>query len=165
MGMYKVKSLNYSNESKEPDKNNVYFEKYSLIENFDDTALMTADNYKKIFGKKKSEVSQEKKLISILRIKSVDTGKIIRRKYMKSPLTGISKEEICISPLSISLLSNNDNSSIVGQCVEVSKGNIYDVIRFYWDHPFHATRISYRVGLPSLLISIISLLISFFSIY
>lgn len=161
MKRYKVKSLNYSKSDKESDQYNVYLDNYSSVEKLDEAVLMTADNYKEIFGYKKSVVSQEKKLISILRIKSVDSGYIIRRKYMKSLFSGISKEELCLSPLSISLLSDSDNSSIVGHNVEVSKGSLYDVFRFYWDHPFHATRISYRLGLPSLLLSIISLVLSF----
>lgn len=77
MKRYKVKSLNYSKSDKESDQYNVYLDNYSSVEKLDEAVLMTADNYKEIFGYKKSVVSQEKKLISILRIKSVDSGYII----------------------------------------------------------------------------------------
>ena len=60
MKRYKVKSLNYSKSAKESDQYNIYLDNYSSVEKLDEAVLMTADNYKEIFGYKKSIVSQEK---------------------------------------------------------------------------------------------------------
>ena len=51
------------------------------------------------------------------------------------------------------------SENVSKEVVKVSKGNIWDTVMFYWNHPFHATRISFKVGLPSLLIGLISLII------
>lgn len=49
-----------------------------------------------------------------------------------------------------------DNDKIIVQGVEVGKGSWF---RYYWDHPFHATRISCRLGVVSIGLGIVSLLI------
>jgi hypothetical protein len=46
------------------------------------------------------------------------------------------------------------------EIIKVSMGNIWDTIMFYWDHPFHATRISFKTGILSLIIGVISIFIS-----
>ena len=55
-----------------------------------------------------------------------------------------------------------DNSSESEKKVKVKKGNWIDLIIYYWTHPFHATRISFKVGFPALIISVVSLILSLF---
>lgn len=49
--------------------------------------------------------------------------------------------------------------SIKGEMVQISKGRRFP---YYWNHPFHATRISARLGFISIAIAIISLVLSIF---
>ena len=49
------------------------------------------------------------------------------------------------------------NADLVGGDVVVSKGSCF---MYYWNHPFHATRISMRLGVVSILLALISIVIA-----
>lgn len=72
---------------------------------------------------------------------------------------GLSNNDIALNPTSTRELcgSSFDNSDIVGKDIEVSKGC---PLCYYWHHPFHATRISMKLGLVSILLAVASLVLT-----
>lgn len=64
---------------------------------------------------------------------------------------------VVLHPASIRELTLNENSDIVGKTVEVGRGNCFC---YFWNHPFHATRISMKLGVFSILLAIASILIT-----
>ena len=134
-----------------------------MLEQMDDIAIFNSAAYAAIFGQCKKAATTRDKLSSIVRIKNSDTGRIIRRQYRYIGITDLKNDCVALSPASIRLLCNEDNSELVGNNhVEVSKGNLWDSLMYYWEHPFHATRISIRLGLPALILSILGIIISLF---
>ena len=85
-------------------------------------------------------------------------GRIIRRRYQTDNTLGLTNTQVGLTSESARILFD-DIPDVSKEVVKVSKGNVWDTIMFYWDHPFHATRISFKVGLPSLLIGLFSLII------
>jgi hypothetical protein len=77
-------------------------------------------------------------------------------------IKGVGNTDAVLSPNSVRLLCEENNADVVGNEVEVRKGTLWDSIVFYWEHPFHATRISFQLGLPALILSIISLVLTLF---
>ena len=52
----------------------------------------------------------------------------------------------------------NSSFPVWGFKIEITKGSVF---KYYWDHPFHATRISMRLGLISIVLSSISIILTF----
>lgn len=125
---------------------------------FEDTAYLSSQSYQEIFGKPRSIVGRQRKLLSVLRIKNKETGRVIYRKYNNNPrFSGLKDEMIALHPASIRELTIENNSEIVGKPVEVGKGNYFC---YYWNHPFHATRISMKLGTISVFLAILSIIIT-----
>ena len=116
--------------------------------------------YKEIFGVIRSKTSKNKKLISIVRITNPKNKETIRRRYKYMGIEGVGDNDVVLSPNSIRLLCEEKNAEVVGNEVEVRKGNLWDAVLFYWEHPFHATRISFQIGLPALILSILSIVLT-----
>ena len=124
----------------------------------DDSAFFLPTCYAKIFGKTKRFSSRQRKLLSVVRIKG--DGPAIYRRYRSSRFVHLPDDDsVGLSALSCSLLLGND--SVENAEVTVSKGCWFG---YYWNHPFHATRVSFRLGMPALLISIVSLILSICSV-
>ena len=159
--MFKVKALNQSTNSvnKANDENNIYLPQGYSTEQLDDIAIFTNNAYGLIFGVKRCEASKSKKLISIVRITNPKNNVSIRRCYKRIPFNGLGDNDIALSPSSIRLLCEENNADVVGAELELRRGTLWDSLIYYWEHPFHATRISFKIGLPALIISIISLIL------
>ena len=82
---------------------------------------------------------------------------------MSDNSVGLQDNRVGLTSESIRILFD-DLKDVSKEEIKISKGNMWDMILFYWNHPFHATRISFKVGLPALLISVISLIIGILSI-
>ena len=124
----------------------------------EDTAYLSSGAYKKIFDSKRSEVRKGRKILSVIKIRNPKSGLSIYRKYQYNPdFKGINDNMIALHPASIRELVNEDNSAIVGETIEVSKGNCFC---FFWHHPFHATRISMKLGFISIVLAIISIIVA-----
>lgn len=82
----------------------------------------------------------------------------IYRKYQYTPdFKGIKEDMIALHPASIRELVKEDNSEIVGKTVVVSRGNRFC---YFWRHPYHATRISMKLGVPSIVLALISIIVT-----
>ena len=114
-------------------------------------ALFWSDSYKVIFGQTKKSSNQKRQRLSVVKIKY---GKRkIYRSFQSRSITGLNKDCIGLSPNACQELGIEPN----GEKVVVRKGCIWG---YFWNHPNSATRVSFRIGLPSLLVGLISLLLA-----
>ena len=157
--MYIIKVLNQSHTNMN-NANNVCMPQGYSMESIDDIAIFTSNAYEQIFGTKRSKASKSKKLISIVRITNNKNNESIRRRYKRLPIKGLGDKEVALSPSSIRLLCEDNNDDVIGTELEVRSGTVLDSIIFYWEHPFHATRISFQIGLPALILSILSIVLT-----
>ena len=135
---------------------------FTYMESNQDVAWFNSHQYKDegLFGIKRS-LDKKNKLLAIVKLEY--KGRKIRRRYMTDQSLGLSDHQVGLTSESVRILFD-DMSNVSKEKIIVSKGNLWDTIMFYWNHPFHATRISFKVGLPSLVISLISLIIALQSI-
>ena len=126
----------------------------------EDSVYMSPNSYKDIFGKTRKESSRCSKRISVVRIYSKKTRKAIHRKYVcSSAFIGLGDKALALHPSSIRELCGPgfENDDIVGGEVKVSRGSWF---LYFWNHPFHATRISMKLGVFSIIIALISIALS-----
>ena len=97
---------------------------------------MTPNSYQSVFGESRKDASRRMKRLSVVKITPKDSGYPIYR-------------EMCGE--------GKSNSDLVGGEEVVSKGSCF---MYYWNHPFHATRISMRLGVASILLALISIVIT-----
>ena len=122
----------------------------------EDTAYLSSASYQEIFGKPRAKAGKHKKILSVVRIKNRENGHAIYRRYEFNPcFSGLKDKMIALHPASLRELTIKDNSEIVGKPVEVGRGNCFC---YFWNHPFHATRISMKLGVISVLLAIISII-------
>ncbi len=142
----------------------LYLNDYFSAAVLGDVVIVTPGNYEKIFGKTKSASSTEKKLLSVVKIEYVDATNrkmVIHRRCYCLAAAGFSQDMAALTHPSINILAGGQGvSSIQGKEVKLSKGCW---LPYYWYHPFHATRITMRLGLPSLILAIVSFIISLLS--
>jgi hypothetical protein len=119
----------------------------------DGDVLMKSDGYNAVFKTTKKTADNSQKRLSIVKISA--NGKVIYRAYRGVSATDFLKDYVALTPNSIMLL--NDKAGNEPKEVEVSKGCIFP---FYWYHPDKAVRISFKLGLVSLLMGVISIVIS-----
>lgn len=121
-----------------------------------DAIILAPKDFKDIFGIEKSKAPICIKRLPVVKI--TFNGKTIYRRYYGSgPLSGTEKAALNYSSLYEFVDDNLDE--IKGKTVQISKGCR---LPYYWNHPFHATRISFRLGLISVVFASASLLLSLF---
>ena len=136
---------------------NIFTEKCGILD-LEDAAYLSSGAYEKIFGRKRSKVGRCRKTLSVVKIYNPESGLSIYRKYQYNPdFKGINDDMVALHPASIRELVKEDNSEIVGKIVEVSKGNRFC---YFWLHPYHATRISMKLGVFSIVLAIFSIIIT-----
>lgn len=155
----KVKAINRSGTVID-ERNTIVPEGYDY-ESLRDAAVLYSHNYKAIFGKTKGESNNCKQRLTVIKIQ-YDKKRIYRRFLTDNTIQGIDGNSIGLTPSSISELTNGDNKKVVGRSIEVSKACSFC---YYWRHPFHATRISFQLGFPSLVIGMIALIVSIISLF
>ena len=149
---YKVKTIGSSNVESADDV--LQLQPGELPRDYDDVAFLNNRIYSKIFGEKRAESSDEQKLLSVVKI--TYGGKSIHRAYRCSPK--LRTDEVALSANSQRLLFGKiDNAGEV----TITKGSKFI---YFWNHPFHATRISMRLGVYSVALAIVSIIISVISI-
>jgi hypothetical protein len=116
--------------------------------------LMQSKCYEGIFGEKKKYSSDNMKRLSVVKI--THNGKSIHRAFKALPATGLTENHVGLTPASIELLTDSYNNSSMD--VELSKGCKW---KYYWYHPGSATRISFKLGMWSIGLAIISIILSF----
>ena len=121
-----------------------------LPRDYDDVAFLNNRTYSAIFGEKRADSSNEKKLLSVVKIKY--KSKSIHRAYRCS--ANMTMNTVALTQNSQRLLfgslTNTDDVTIL-------KGSKFI---YFWNHPFHATRISMRLGVYSVALAIVSIIIS-----
>ena len=147
-----------ANTQLQSSANTKYVNDCGYVESNQDVAWFNSQQYKdeELFGIKRS-LDKRNKLLAIVRLEY--DGRKIRRRYQTDNTLGLTNTQVGLTSESARILFD-DMPDVSKEVVKVSKGNVWDTIMFYWDHPFHATRISFKVGLPSLLIGLLSLIIS-----
>ena len=152
--------VHYSANKSQKTSNCRYFESYSYIEDNQDVVWLNSKQYSALFEKTRS-VDHKNKLLAIVRL--VYKNRVIRRRYKCNQSLCLNNKQIGLTSESVRILFD-DMPDISKEEINVSKGSIWDVFMYYWDHPFHATRISFKVGILSMILGIVSLIIGIFSL-
>ena len=119
----------------------------------DGEVLMISNCYKDVFEKRKKNTDDSKKRLSIVKITA--NGKSIHRSYKCVSAAGFISDYVALSPNSIMLLNDKDGKE--PKEAELCEGSWFP---FYWYHPDKAVRLSFKLGLTSLLMGFISIVIS-----
>lgn len=135
-----------------------YVTESSYIEDNQDVVWFNNTQYVEIFKNKRS-LDHNNKLLAIIRLKYKD--RVIRRRYRYDHTLHLTNEQLGLTSESVRILFDDLNAS--EELVTVSKGNIWDSLMFYWNHPFHATRISFKVGVASVIVGVLSMILSIIS--
>ena len=155
MTKYIVKAINNYSANATNNTNNIYLPQgyFCYIE---DCAFFSNVAYKNIFGKRRAKSNRRHKRLAVVRI-SFEGNCIYRQYHYGNTILGINSNDVGLTPASIRLLAPYSNANVVGNNVDITKSYW---LPYYWNHPFHATRISCRLGIWSMVISLIALIIS-----
>lgn len=115
----------------------------------DEYVLMYSGMYEAIFCKKMKNSNKSQKRLSIVKIKCGDNS--IHRAFRSSPITGLNDGYAALTPNSISLLTAKDENQKPTTAI-VSKGCWW---KYYWNHPNAAVRMSFRIGVIGIAVTII----------
>lgn len=121
------------------------------IDDIDSKVIIHSQDYEKIFGTKKKNLPVYRKKLCIVKITS-KTGYTIHRECVAHPLN--TERCAAVSKRSLAMLNLEDENKPL---VDITKGSWWS---FYWNHPIHATRISTRLGVLGICVSILVTLIS-----
>lgn len=142
---------------------------YLTPANFEDVAVFHTGMFLKIFKKRKYEMSGKIPIVKI----SYGNKSIYRRVELvsckNSHLDVVGLTYKSMRELTNYTYEDFDNEKVVVTDVanEGKKVNIEPTgaMRYYFYHPNSATRMSFRIGIPSLIIGFISLLMSIISLF
>lgn len=119
----------------------------------EDVVYMSANSFGLLFGKSRSRICRTKQRLAVVKIKSKITKRVVYRRYVFNPeFSGLDSTNLALNPASIRELG--ENSTIVGGEVIVCPGCAFS---YYWCHPFHATRVSMKLGVFSVALAILSI--------
>ena len=155
------KTSDIDTPSKFPD--NEYYLNDSIPENID-TVILAGCDFEAIFKTTKAKSSMWIKRLPVVKI-SFNGRTIHRRFYGNNDLGKKVRDDeyvgvyAALNYSSLYELVDESLDEIKGQTVQISKGRR---LPYYWNHPFHATRISFRLGLISIVFALASLLLSLF---
>ncbi len=121
----------------------------------EDTAYFHSSMYKEIMGELRRSSCIRDKRLAIVKISA--GGYSIYRKFSSISKSGFNGDSVALTYSSIRMLTDKSVSALLGGKVTVSKSNRH---LFFWNHPFHATRVSYRLGLVSIVLGLLSIGIS-----
>lgn len=137
---------------------------------YEDAAIFNTDMFDKIFGERKYQY-QSRRFVGLLPIVKISYKRrtIYRRVELVSK-TNFTNDIVALPPKAIGELTNMVNNNgyitadrpLTGDMLKITPGCTFG---FYWNHPNSATRVSYRLGLPSLLIGITSFAIGIISLF
>lgn len=111
-------------------------------------------DFLRIFGNRRAN-TKYKRTPPIVKVTNPKTGNSIHRVYRMGK--NCPDNTCALSYFSLlELINNNDDMKRLGR-VLLSKGSLW---KYYWYHPFHATKVTTRLGILSMVIGLLSLLIS-----
>lgn len=120
----------------------------------DSVVYCEGEDFLRIFGNRRAN-TKYKRTPPIVKVTNPMTGHSIHRVYRMG--RNFPKNACGLSYFSLlELINNNDDMKRMGR-VLLSKGSLW---KYYWYHPFHATKVSTRLGIFSMSIGLLSLLIS-----
>jgi hypothetical protein len=157
MPQYNVEVVHYSSGVPQVHRNTIHVSSASYIENHQDVVWLNNHQYKEIFKKVRSK-DQNNKLSSIIRISY--NGRSIRRRY-KCDLQNVplNNDDLGLTSEATRILFDSNPAS--SNQVIATKGNLFDTIMFYWNHPNDGNRMSFKIGFSALILSMISIIASF----
>ncbi len=121
------------------------------LEDYQDKVFLNAQKYKEIFGKSFSKQRRLPWKRGIVKISC--TGQPVHRMYLSR--NDIRANEMAVTRQTLGLLMESSNQDAMRFTVD--KGSR---ICFYWEHPVHTTRVSFKLGLISVVASVVSLTIT-----
>lgn len=126
----------------------------------DDIVFVPTSKFKDIIGSTKRDLCNSKKRHSIVKI--TNGSKSIHRTLRAISTKDFSGNKIAMTSNSLYLLSEQGVSPDKINEVTIDNGCKFC---YYWFHPFHATRISYKLGLLGLMIGIASSILGILSLF
>ena len=123
----------------------------SSSKEMDEYVVLQSQMYQEIYKGKKIDAGDDHKRLSVVKI--CCGGKTIHRAYRSESAKGFNKEYVALSTNSIYLLSQGKELP-PGSKVCLSKGSKW---KFYWDHPNAAVRMSFRIGIIGIVVSLIGI--------
>lgn len=120
---------------------------------YDDKVILYGDEFKELFKSSRYRAKNRLKLLAIIKITNNVNGESIHRAfYGRKNIQGLSckTKQAGLSYNSIRLLCDENIAPDVIKQVSISKGSVF---WYFWNHPFHATRISMRLGVIGILVS------------
>lgn len=124
---------------------------------YDDKVVLNGDIFKDLFDVPRYKARKSLKLLAIIKITNENGESIHRAFFGKKGIDNLNRNQAGLSHNSIRLLNGDGENPDWIDNVTLSRGSLF---LYFWDHPFHATRISMRVGLIGIILSLISILIS-----
>jgi len=122
-------------------------------------AFMSSDLHEKIFKKKAKDLTNYPWKKKIVKITSGETGLSVYRIWKGTPLYVESKD--------ILFVDDSAKYALI-KTKEVNKVNLVlsegSRLKFYWNHFDNATRISFKLGLTSVGLGVVSLILGFIAI-
>ena len=152
-----LKVLVQKNQRPEFNNNDIVLGPNLNYEDLDDCALFFNQTFEEVFGTKMNKAKRRNKRLPLVKISLGSYS--IHRRYKYYPLENLKAEDVALTLSSIHQLSTEIVEDVVGQKATITKGCW---IPYYWFHPFHATRISFRIGFFALLLTVLSLFITIF---
>lgn len=122
---------------------------------YDDKVVLYSKNYEKIFGKMLKESNYKPWKKGIVKIINKDKNVKLFRIFFGAPLN---KDEFGLNLYNKHLLSLESDENLN---VEFKKSGR---LPFYWNHPNHSVRSAFKLGIVSVIISIISLFLGIVSL-
>ena len=150
--------IHYSTTSRPSTANCVYVNTQPYIQENQDSAWLNNTEYRVLFGRKRS-LDHKNKLLAVLRLEY--NNRVIRRRYKYDLALGITSNQVGLTSESIRLLFDDQKAST--NQIKVSKGNLWDMLLFYWNIPMRAERVAFRLGFVSVVLGVIALIISVIS--
>lgn len=155
MFIKQIVSFNSGKSHSTNDSNFIVLNEYDDLDSFHDKVVLYSSWYHKIFKIYFSECGNTPWKRGIVKIKSGSDPKKMRtiyRMFQGSNLKGVEKNIIGLTGTSMNIL---DNPKEVLEN-NLSKGSKFC---FYWQHPQHYVRVSFKLGVVSVLLTIVSLVI------
>ena len=138
------------------DEDKMYLKDISNTSELDGDAVFQSSAYGDVFGNRRNRSTKSKKRLSVVKITA--NRKPIYRAFRAIPIKDNNKSIVGLSPNSLRMI--NDKNGVNPTEVMVEKGSPFF---YYWSHPDKAIRISFKLGLISLLLGAISIIISIVS--
>ncbi len=132
------------------NNNTLSISSISSPKEMDEYVVLESHMYEEIFKGKKNQASNDHKRLSVVKICS-NNGKSIHRAFYSVPAKDFTGKYVALTSNSIYLLSDGPELSL-GSELYLSKGSKWV---FYWNHPNAAVRMSFRIGVLGILITIV----------